>query len=278
VPAWESVVATELSTRHHVTTRKRLQRLGISRRVIDGLCSRGRLEHSRFVDVLARREVWRRAVDSDYELRLARAMRAGGFRALLTYPWVWQSRRSSALALEPGGVGGGDGAAIRGRRRRQLCLVRGGRTRRRPRPAILGPQSRQKCPDRGPRVCRARRDGRRPPTSRADHSYWRDARTHGYIRRAGFSPLTRQHPVEFAPGSVVHPDLGISEEGFFVEVDHLSWHGARLEGAYDRRRDLKARARTDLHVERVTDIAIDRYLEETIGDLLAVCNRIRTGP
>ena len=43
--AWESVLAAELSTRHHVTTRKRLQRLGISRRVIDGLCRRGRLEH-----------------------------------------------------------------------------------------------------------------------------------------------------------------------------------------------------------------------------------------
>ena len=45
MPAWESALATELSSRHHVTTRKRLQRLGISRRVIDGLCSRGRLEH-----------------------------------------------------------------------------------------------------------------------------------------------------------------------------------------------------------------------------------------
>ena len=45
MPAWESVLAAELSTRHHVTTRKRLQRLGISRRVIDGLCQRGRLEH-----------------------------------------------------------------------------------------------------------------------------------------------------------------------------------------------------------------------------------------
>ena len=43
--AWESVLAAELSARHHVTTRKRLQRLGISRRVIDGLCRRGRLDH-----------------------------------------------------------------------------------------------------------------------------------------------------------------------------------------------------------------------------------------
>ena len=45
MPAWESVLAAELSTRHHVTTRKRLQRIGLSRRVVDGLCQRGRLEH-----------------------------------------------------------------------------------------------------------------------------------------------------------------------------------------------------------------------------------------
>ena len=73
--------------------------------------------------------------------------------------------------------------------------------------------------------------------------------------------------MEIAPGKVVHPDLGVPEHGFFVEVDHLSWHGGHLEGAYDRRRDLKVRARTGFHVERVTDIAIDHHLDETIEDL-----------
>ena len=123
---------------------------------------------ARFVEVLSRREVWRRPVDSDYELRLERAMRA-----------------------------------------------------------------------------------------------------------AGFPPLTRQHPVRISPGVAVHPDLGIPDDGFFVEVDHLSWHGGRLETAYDRRRDLQLRASTGFHVERVTDVAIDHHLDETVDDLLAVWRRVR---
>jgi hypothetical protein len=124
---------------------------------------RGRPGSARFIDVLARRETWRRPVDSDYELRLERAMRA-----------------------------------------------------------------------------------------------------------RGFPPLTRQHRLAIAPGMIIHPDLGIPADGFFVEVDHLSWHGGRLEGAYDRRRDLKVRAATGFCVERVTDIAIDNHLAETIEDLWAV--------
>ena len=132
------------------------------------LCRRGRRGSARFVDVLGRRDVWRRAVDSDYELRLERAMRA-----------------------------------------------------------------------------------------------------------AGFPPLTRQHPVQIGPGKIIHPDLGIPKDGFFVEVDHLSWHGARLEGAYDRKRDRKVRASTGYHVERVTDIDIDHDLEDTVADLLTVWHRVR---
>ena len=46
------------------------------------LCRRGRHGSARFVEVLSRREVWRRPVDSDYELRLERAMRAAGFPPL----------------------------------------------------------------------------------------------------------------------------------------------------------------------------------------------------
>ena len=58
-------------------------------------------------------------------------------------------------------------------------------------------------------------------------------------------------------------------------MDHLSWHGGRLETAYDRQRDLKVRAGTGFHVERVTDVAIDHHLDETVDDLLAVWRRVR---
>ena len=132
------------------------------------LCRQGRPGSASFVEVLSRREVWRRPVDSDYELRLERAMRAAGFL-----------------------------------------------------------RSRASIP------CGSHRE------------------------------------------SAVHPDLGIPDDGFFIEVDHLSWHGGRLETAYDRRRDLQLRASTGFHVERVTDVAIDHHLDETVDDLLAVWRRVR---
>ena len=96
------------------------------------------------------------------------------------------------------------------------------------------------------------------------------------MRARGFPPLTRQHRLSLAPGMIIHPDLSIPEHGFFVEVDHLTWHGGRLEGAYDRRRDLKVRAATGFHVERVTDIAIDHHLAETVEDLWTVWQRAQT--
>ena len=49
------------------------------------------------------------------------------------------------------------------------------------------------------------------------------------MRRRGFPGLARSTRVTLGDGSVVHPDLGIPEDGFFVEVDHLTWHGGRGE-------------------------------------------------
>ena len=64
-------------------------------------------------------------------------------------------------------------------------------------------------------------------------------------------------------GEVIHPDLGIPRDNFFIEMDHLTWHGRRGTSVNDRRRDLKARA-SGVHVERVTDIALESDLEGTV--------------
>ena len=94
------------------------------------------------------------------------------------------------------------------------------------------------------------------------------------MRRRGFPALAREHTVTLGDGSVVHPDLGIPEDGFFVEVDHLTWHGGRRESAYDRQRDTKVRL-AGCHVERVTDLAIDNHLDETVNDLWVLWQRLR---
>ena len=94
------------------------------------------------------------------------------------------------------------------------------------------------------------------------------------MRQRGFPPLVRECPVRLPNGSVVHPDLGLPDDGFFVEVDHFTWHGGRLDTTYDGWRDRKVRI-TGLHVERVTDLAIDRELDETVDDLWALWQRHR---
>ena len=86
--------------------------------------------------------------------------------------------------------------------------------------------------------------------------------------------LTREHAIVIAPGEVIHPDLGLPEDGFFVEVDHLSWHGGRHETAYDRRRDMKLRL-VGAQVERVSDIAIEHHLDETVEDLWMRWQQVR---
>jgi hypothetical protein len=83
--------------------------------------------------------------------------------------------------------------------------------------------------------------GRRPPWRRPVESDY-ELRLERAMRRRGFPPLARQCGLTLCTGEVIHPDLGIPERGFYVEVDDLSWHGGHHETAYDRDRDLRVRA------------------------------------
>jgi hypothetical protein len=114
--------------------------------------------------------------------------------------------------------------------------------------------------------------GQRPLWRRPVESDY-ELRLERALLRRGFPPMARQHRLELASGEVVHPDLGIPEAGFFIEVDHLSWHGGRHETAYDRERDLRVRA-SGYDVERVTDLAIDGDLEATVEQLWRAFHRV----
>jgi hypothetical protein len=116
-------------------------------------------------------------------------------------------------------------------------------------------------------VLAAREPWKRPV--RSDH----ELRLERAMRRRGFPPLTREHRLELSSGEVIHPDLGIPSDGFYVEMDHLTWHNRRAQSAYDRQRDLRARA-DGYHIERVSDLALDSDLGGTIEDLWKVWQRI----
>jgi very-short-patch-repair endonuclease len=309
MPTWESVLAAELSARHHVTTRKRLQRLGIGRRVIDGLCGRGRLNH------IGGGVLVSASGPQTFEQHLAIACAlTGGVISFPTAGKVWEFRKTPTLKTvhvtvtrEHASVTVPDWIVVH----RSCELPRCDVVHRRDGIAVTSPprttvdaaawleaNDLESLIEQGigreyftiptlwghaRRLChRGRRGstlfidvlGRRDVWRRAVDSDY-ELRLERAMRAAGFPPLTRQHRLEIGPGTIIHPDLGIPEDGFFVEVDHLSWHGGRLEGAYDRRRDRKLRATTGYHVERVTDLDIDHDLEETIADLLTVWRRVR---
>ena len=93
------------------------------------------------------------------------------------------------------------------------------------------------------------------------------------LRKRGFPRFVRQFCLEISPGRVIHPDLGLPDVGFFVEVDHLTWHGGRLATDFDCQRDLEIEA-LGHHVERVTDVAIDRHLGATVEALWRIYQRV----
>lgn len=101
-----------------------------------------------------------------------------------------------------------------------------------------------------------------PADSHAELALWRALRARG-------SFFERQVPVMLDSGVEVHVDLGQPDRRFGIEVDHVTWHGGRLDTQRDKRRDREL-LRVGWTVSRVTDDDIDRRLVATVDDLIAI--------
>jgi hypothetical protein len=295
----ETVLAAELGGHHGVTTVGRLDRLDIGRRCVDGLVARGRLRRAGNGVLVS--TCW----PATLEQRMAVACAiTGGVVCFPTAGLVWMFRKTPRVPdihlWIPSNrcIARRDGIEVhRTRDLPDADVVRrrdGIQVTSPPRSAFdasawLKPDDLESLIEQGihhpyftvptlwglaQRLCRSGRSGsgqfmsvlaRRPIWRRpveSDH----ELRLERAMRDRGFPPLARNHRVELSTGEVIHPDLGLPDCGFFVEVDHLSWHGFRRETAYDRRRDMKVRA-DGYHVERVSDVALDEDLEATVEDL-----------
>jgi hypothetical protein len=301
----EGALAAELLNRHGVSTVQRLGRLGISKRMVERLVANGRLRRAGNGVVVS--TCWPSTLG--HRMALACAV-TGAVIAFPTAGLVWSFRKTPRLPeihlWLPYGRCVVRREGIQVRRTRDLTnadiVVRkdGIRVTSPPRTAFdaaewlqsddleslieqgierpyftiptLWAHARRLCTKGRPgsgrfaRVLAARPAWRRPVAS--DY----ELRLERAMHRRGFPQLVRGHRVELSTGEVIHPDLGVPGVGFYVEVDHLSWHGGRVETAYDRRRDLRVRA-DGHHVERVTDLAIDHDLDATIEDLWAIWQR-----
>ena len=302
----EASLAAELLARHGVTTRSRLASLGIGRRTVDALVRQGRF-HAEGRGVLIATS-W----PITLEHRMARACAlTGGVVMFPTAGLVWGLRKTPRCndihiwvdeqrrVRSPDGVRihftrhlpandivpRNDGIAVTSPPRTAFdaattlgfddleSLIEHGIDQGYfIIPTLWGVH--RSCASRGrpgtsrfAAVLSARPAWRRPP--RSDH----ELRLERAMRKRGFPPLVREHRLVLRDGQVIRPDLGIPEHGFFVEVDHLTWHGRRRRSANDRRRDLKARA-SGYHVERVSDIALDEDLDATVEDLWTEWRRV----
>jgi very-short-patch-repair endonuclease len=79
----------------------------------------------------------------------------------------------------------------------------------------------------------------------------------------------RQHPLRLDGGRVVRLDLAWPGRRFALEVDHVTWHGGRIEATYDKWRDRQVRL-LGWEIERVTDRDIRRRPKTTVAEVVAL--------
>jgi very-short-patch-repair endonuclease len=102
----------------------------------------------------------------------------------------------------------------------------------------------------------------RSPDSDLELRLWRA------LAAAGES-FERQQRVELDGGDVIQLDLACPECRLGIEVDHVTWHGGRIDVQSDKRRDRRA-ARVGWTMLRVTDDDIDSRLASVVDDIRTV--------
>jgi very-short-patch-repair endonuclease len=95
------------------------------------------------------------------------------------------------------------------------------------------------------RVLSARSAWQKPADSRLELRVLRAMERLGVV-------LVRQFAVRLPSGIVVHLDGADPDRRWGIEVDHVTWHGGRLDAQRDKARDRQLR-RVGWQVERVTD-------------------------
>ena len=93
------------------------------------------------------------------------------------------------------------------------------------------------------------------------------------MRRRGLD-LIPQFRVVLDSGREVSLDLAAPAIKFGIEVDHVTWHGGRLETQRDKGRDREL-MRLGWTVARVTDEDIARRLEETAHQLIDIARALQ---
>ena len=87
------------------------------------------------------------------------------------------------------------------------------------------------------------------------------------LEERGIKGLVRQQAVKLPNGIAVHCDLALPHIRWGCEVDHVTWHGGRLDAQADKGRDRQLR-RIGWQVDRVTDQELRTEAAATLDELV----------
>lgn len=87
------------------------------------------------------------------------------------------------------------------------------------------------------------------------------------LEQRGIGPLVRQHPIRLPNGIWIHPDAALPGIRWALEIDHVTWHGGRLDAQRDKARDRGLR-RLGWQVDRVTDDDVRSRFRATVDELV----------
>lgn len=94
-----------------------------------------------------------------------------------------------------------------------------------------------------------------------------EMRVFNALERRGVTGLVRQHAIKLPDGVTIHADVALPDIRWALEVDHVTWHGGRIDAQRDKTRDRQLR-RVGWQVDRVTDVDIADHLDGTITELV----------
>lgn len=101
-----------------------------------------------------------------------------------------------------------------------------------------------------------------------------EMRLHRALDRAGVQGIVRQHPLPLPSGWSIHADLAVPSLQWAIPVDHVTWHGGRIDAQRDKQNDRLAHA-IGWQVDRVTDDDIELHLKATTKELVGAWRRRR---
>lgn len=93
------------------------------------------------------------------------------------------------------------------------------------------------------------------------------------LRQAGLQGMERQVRIELPGGWAIHADIAVPAWKWAIPIDHVTWHGGRIDAQRDKENDRQA-GMIGWQVSRVTDDDIEHRLAQVTRELMTIAGRL----